>query len=80
MEIVGYELRPLPPATNPRQGYTPSEQDTRRIARSSSAMNAKVLALFHDNPNAGYIAPEVHAIVGGLHIRSQDANGLMNIR
>ena len=29
-------------------------------------MNAKVLALFRDNPNAGYIAPEVHAIVGGL--------------
>ena len=28
VEIVGYELRPLHPATNPRQGYTPSEQDT----------------------------------------------------
>ena len=48
------------------KGYTPSEQDTRRIARSSSAMNAKVLALFRDNPDTGYIAPEVHAIVGGL--------------
>lgn len=55
--------------TKPRihaQGYTPSEQDTKRIARSASAMNAKVLALFRDNPNTGYIAPEVHAIVGGL--------------
>ena len=48
------------------KGYTPCEQDTRRIARSASAMNAKVLALFRDNPNTGYIAPEVHAIVGGL--------------
>jgi len=38
------------------KGYTPSEQDTRRIARSASAMNAKVLALFLDNPNTGYIA------------------------
>jgi Fic family protein len=55
--------------TQPRihaKGYTPSEQDTKRIARSASAMNAKVLALFLDNPNTGYIAPEVHAIVGGL--------------
>ena len=48
------------------KGYTPCEQDTRRIARSASAMNAKVLALFRDNPDTAYIAPEVHAIVGGL--------------
>lgn len=45
------------------KGYTPSEQDTRRIARSASA--AKVLALFRDN-----LAPEVHDIC------SQDTNGL----
>lgn len=58
---------PLPPIPHIHaKGYTPSEQDTKRIARSASAMNAKVLALFRDNPNTGYIAPEVHAIVGGL--------------
>jgi hypothetical protein len=58
---------PLPPIPHIHaKGYTPSEQDTKRIARSASAMNAKVLALFLDNPNTGYIAPEVHAIVGGL--------------
>ena len=57
-------LSPLPRIHS--QGYAPSEKDTKRIARSASAMSAKVLALFRDNPNAGYIAPEVHAIVGGL--------------